>query len=496
MRWRARAALTGIAGAAAVGLTPVPASACSCWAPTVAESLAAGHAVAVVTRTDRGPGTAATFAVEDSLGAELPDRLTGRVGDGGSCSPPVPPGGVAALAFEPRDGGWFLGACRKLDLAEALEHVRGGPGPEATAGGRVVAVAAGAYGGSRLAALDRTGRVLAWDGRGGSAGHVAACPGGRTVVAVGRPAGEGGPAAPAELTVHEASTLRVLRAVRLQEQAGRYRVRAMRCADPAGSRVEAVVEADDDAQLVTVEGDRVRAAGLGDIGAAAATADGFVVVADGIHDDREPPYLALIGPDGNRERAADLPGLTAAEHLAVSPDGRTAAVYGYGADDLPNALRTVDLGTGRALGSWTRGELYVGGLAWAGPDRLLALASSGGWKPVRVFDRVLREVDRLPAVPGHALATVGDAAVTYWDTRMTITPAGGEPLVLDELRLAGTQHVAGLPGHGFGEAAGAGADEEVEEPSTALLVGITLSASTMAGAAALAGLAIRRRRAD
>jgi hypothetical protein len=474
---------TGLATVAAVLAVPSPARACSCHVPTVTESLGRGHVVAIVTRTDIGPGQAA-LTVEDSIGGDLPARLPSSFDGEHSCQEVVRHGAVAAVAAERRDGTWHLGDCRRLDLAEALQYLHGRPEP--AAGGPAVAVAAGSYGGSRLAALDRAGRVVGWGGGDGTASHVAACPDGRRVVAVGRP---GSPLEPGltELTVHEVPTLRVLRTVRLEEdEPSHWAVRAMRCADPDAGRVEIVAQTEG-SRFVTVEGVRVEVAGLTAVDAAAATADGFVVTGGGPRQ-----QLARLRPDGELERLAELPGLSATEHVAVAPDGRTAAVAGYGERLEPEALRTVDLRTGRTLGSWAEPELYVTGLVWIAPDRLLARRWGGRPAPIRVFDRGLTEVDRLRAAPGYALAAVGDAAVTYGDTRMTVTPAAGRRLVLDELRLARTEHVTALPGRGFG-----GKDEEpLEDPPGLLYLGITLSASTLAGAAAAAGFAIRRRRQD
>lgn len=50
-----------------------------------------------------------------------------------------------------------------------------------------MAVATGDFGGSRLAALDRRGEVVAWDRRPGEAEALVVCPGGQTVVAYNLP---------------------------------------------------------------------------------------------------------------------------------------------------------------------------------------------------------------------------------------------------------------------------------------------------------------------
>lgn len=175
-RPRAAAAAAAAAGTfAATVLLAVPAAACSC-PPTVEETLASGGAIGIVTRTDRGETSVGTLRIIEAFGVDLPAQIVDDLEDDGDCTPNVPPGIVAVLAFERREHVWRVAGCSQLDLMTALHRLHGDP--EAVEGGRPVAYAVGDYGGRTLAALDAFGRVVAWDHRRGSADRVAVCPGG------------------------------------------------------------------------------------------------------------------------------------------------------------------------------------------------------------------------------------------------------------------------------------------------------------------------------
>src|SRR5688572_32729222 len=73
-----------------------PAVACSCAPLGMQDALGADGAVAIVIRTDDGVDEHATFRVEDSIGAELPDRLEGIMDTGSTCQPYVAPDELAA----------------------------------------------------------------------------------------------------------------------------------------------------------------------------------------------------------------------------------------------------------------------------------------------------------------------------------------------------------------------------------------------------------------
>jgi hypothetical protein len=101
-----------------------PARACSCDSLNPEEELARGGAVAIVTRIDSGPGTAATFRVERSYGADLPPTLAGQVDSGMDCHVQVFPQEVTAVVFR-RAGGWVLPQCSETGRRRGAGAVLG-----------------------------------------------------------------------------------------------------------------------------------------------------------------------------------------------------------------------------------------------------------------------------------------------------------------------------------------------------------------------------------
>ncbi|MGQ0847110.1 MAG: hypothetical protein ACT4QF_23575 [Sporichthyaceae bacterium] len=418
------------------------AEACSCsnQSPTSVDlDIATGNALAVVTRTDPG-GAVANFVVEKSLGGPLPPRLDGRVDlTRGGCQPFVPPaGGVGALVFT-RDGeGWRLGRCSQVDLAYTLYRVQGPPTP--VVGGDPVAVAAGRFGGSRLVALDAEGNPVAWDGRPGSA-LVAACPGGRRVASIGTVKSPDGRTQLAEVTVHDAATLTALRTVPLQADRLQY-VEAVRCLDAEGERVVAIAFNEDgvqsEARFLTVQGLGVQDAELAPIREVAAVPGGFVGVGRSFGA-LAPLALVRVADDGRvRTLAADT-GFGYLESLAVTPDGRYAALYGspVGRARTKLELHVFDLRTGRIVAEHVPTH-YVQALAWTASRQLLMAVSKGprvAAPPVEVRDLRLRLVGTRPSAAGYRLAAMGETAVRFNGGRVHLAPAAGTPTTLNLLRL-------------------------------------------------------------
>lgn len=143
---------------AALPVLADPARACSCATLQMEPELARGSAVGIVTRTDDGANTSATFRVERSFGVDLPPTLTGFTSNGLNCAPTVSVDEVAALVFY-REGGWQLPTCSRFELGDVLTRADGPP--RVTSAEPPVVLAAGDYGGSGLATLDRFGRVVA-----------------------------------------------------------------------------------------------------------------------------------------------------------------------------------------------------------------------------------------------------------------------------------------------------------------------------------------------
>jgi hypothetical protein len=516
----ARALSAGAVGLAALAgsiLWAMPAKACSCGLPDLDDALAEGHAVAIVTRTDDGSSKGgdperlpvATFRVLDSIGPEMPGTLRGEMDTGGSCQPYVAPGSLAALVYKRQDGKWYLGSCAWTGIGSAVQRAQGDP--VTATGGPAVAYAAGGFGNARLVALDRTGAAVAWDRTPGFGELVATCPGGRTVVAVGRAESVDGPYTDnfAELTVHDAVTLRVLRTEELGELTRTYGA-ALRCVDAGAERVQLLVNEGSrayHADLLTVGDGRVDRVDVGRASMAQAVDGGFVVLGG---ENTGAVSVALIRPDGRRSTITELPELRSAEMLAVSPDGRTVAVSGATAgEESQAAVVTVDARTGEGLGMFARDEFYATGLEWTRSGYLLVRDSRGYREPkatVHVLDRTSTERGTWPSVAGDAagrFTAVGDAAVVYgYGSRPTVTPRQGVPLVVTSLRLASAEHLVAVPGGQFatGGVTAEGSDRASDEvrvaddPDRPSADARTLGVVGGVSAAALAAFMVLRRR--
>lgn len=424
-------------------LCAAPAEGTNCRAREVQTEMRKGNTLAIVTRTDHRAPPDATFRVEAAYGVDVPATLTGRVDAGMDSQPTAFPGDVVALIFERRGDGWFLSTCSDVDLGEALDLVNGEPDP--AAGGPIVAVATGDFGGSRLAGLDARGRVVAWDRRTGHAERVAACPGGRTVVAYGsRP--DATVADPMELGVHDAATLRRKRVVLVPPTENGHSGADLRCADERGDVVQVLLtySGAGAARLVTVDGTRIDTVAISRVlREVVAVADGFLALAYTDQVDLQ-GTLVRIGSDGD---ITDLPTAESLsdvyEVLAVAPDGVTVAAFGS-----RSGVVTFDARTGVVLGRWAHGDLA--GAAWTADGHLLVrIGYDTGWGKPRegtmvTLDRRLRELARRPSTPGRYVAAIGDTAVTFGGTRLSATPEGGEARVLPELRLAATAEVVPL----------------------------------------------------
>lgn len=382
----------------------------------------------------------------------------------------------------------ILGGCSGADLGVALDRIQGGaPTPGE---GRAVAVAAGRFGAGRLASLDRSGRVIAYDGRPGWGPELAACPGGGVVAAAGRSEGGDG-VTRMELTVRDATTLEVLREQVLPAPGSD--VLALRCADRDGARVDLLVHDREDyratTRLLVARTGVTREVDVGSLGSPVAVSDGFVGVTgrfEGSGDDARAvaPTVVHVGLDGARAPVGLASGLTGVSSLAVSPDGRTVAVAG--SDDTRPVVVTLDARTGRRLGAR---EVSAGQLAWTSANQLLVpkYEYRKPPMPVLVFDRALRKVGERAGSGGYLFAAVGTGTVSFGGTRMVATPASGPPRVLDDYRLADATEIVGLAGASF--AAGTPGDRQARLP-TATRTPPTASSGLPGGAVVLLGAVV------
>lgn len=379
------------------------------------------------------------------------------------------PGGPAALVFRKRGvgpltqidaggmrggveasaGHWDLGSCAKVPLGPALQRAAGEPVAVGRADRRL------RRGKLRRRAVRRPrragGRTLAWDARPGAAHHVAVCAGARTVVAVGGPESGG-----AQLSVHDGTDLRVRRTVALQGRALALRtpvpVVAARCLDDAGERVDVLLRNRDGAngRILHADGARVTRENLGTGGGDGARGRRLYRGPREATDPADAPRLA----DGRRE-VARLDEVSEDGGMAVSPDERTVALLARG------SLTTLDLRTGKQLGTWTVKPLRPTGLVWAGPDRLLLLLRREMIHrqtpvPLYAFNRRATPVGQWRPVIGEWVGAVGDAAVIHgYGSRLTVVRGPDVPLVAESLRLATAEHLAGVPGRNFAARTGA-----------------------------------------
>lgn len=498
-RSRIRPAIAAVAALGTVGallLLAEPASACSCAVTDVDEAVKRGWAAAVVTNRASERGDREPYVVEAEYGADLPARIAPAPDP--TCGGPAPmPGFVEATLVERKDT-WRPLLCGYVDFGDTVLRALGEA--RAVDGGRAVAVAAGTFGGSRLVALDRQGRAVAWDGQDGTGLMSAACPGGSVVASVGRTGGtydsEGGAVL---LSVHDATTLGLRRSVPLDLPVGNV-VTAMRCADRLGSRVEVLVQdynAGGRFRSLTVTGKKVTKVKLGKLSAVAATPDGFI---SGSSD-----ALTRLSADGTRtEIVRDV----APARLAVSRDGRTIAVHGsIGEHD--SVVGTLDARSGKLLGEW-RPPGDVSGLAFSGSGRLLVrLGTTGktGETELRSFDRAMQPLGKGKAGPGRLFTAVGESGVIYQRARLNAVRVGEARLIPHELRLAGAEHVVALSAAGFtsgGKAAPSEADDlkasvTIDDEDASISVDLPLLGAITGGvgltAAALFGL-VRRRRTE
>lgn len=186
---------------------------------------------------------------------------------------------------------------------------------------------------------------------------------------------------------------------------------------------------------------------------------------------------------------------------AVSPDGRTVAVFGY-RHSKQNPVWTLDVATGRRLGEWSTPGVRTTNLVWADNNRLM-IRQEGGYQQVdvelRSFDRTLRQVSRGPDVPARgALFAAGGEAVVAGGVRPTVVDSSGARLVAEELRLAATADFVAVEDSAFEPAnseeiasGGSIVVDDSDEESTVRWPWAAGGAAA-AGAAGL-GLALRRR---
>jgi len=430
---RARRLLFAAAAvAAAVGFLPAGASGCSCARTDPRDWLAGGGVAligSVVSERSEGRGSRYTVRVERGWGADLGGEVDiGGGGDETSCGFRWKVGErVAALLL--RDGdGWRTNLCLLVEPDELEAATR--PFPEPLGRGRVALLAAGAFGRSRLMALDRRGRILAYGRGGGETRQVSVCPGSRRVVELVTARSR------ARVVVRQLRTMDVLRALPAPFDATEVRC-STRTADSLlvasigyrRGRVEARVLRGRDGRvspLGRAPGDSVA------LGRRTAYVGG-------------PNGVVAIGPAAGRVRP--VAGPANATDLALSPGGRRLALL------APRRVEVLDLATGGVrsarVGRW-------GTPLWMGPRRLLVRVRGGR---LALYDARLRRLDVVgpfraypPAVLGTRLVGVNGLELVELDVRRKRRRALTELPdrdVLDLVAVPGAPALVEASGRGF-----------------------------------------------
>jgi hypothetical protein len=183
---RSRALLLGAVIAAVLAAVPTtPAAACSCAADTPRNMLEGADAAFVGTLSDQSIGderSTYTFTVDEAVKGTFADTIT-ITGEGANSSC----GGIGAdlgqqigVLLHRWRHGYTTSICSSISAADLLGAV--GPLVADADAGPATVLAGGSFGGTRLVALDASGRVAAWAEGRGVTYSVSACPGGRVAL--------------------------------------------------------------------------------------------------------------------------------------------------------------------------------------------------------------------------------------------------------------------------------------------------------------------------
>ena len=166
-------------------LPTTPAGACSCAGDTPRNMLEQADAAFVGTLTDQALGderSTYTFTVDEAVKGTFADTIT-IMGEGTNSSC----GGIGAGLGEQTgvllhrwQHGYTSNICSAISAADLLSAV--GPLVADADAGPATVLAGGSFGGSRLVALDASGRVAAWAEGSGVTYSVSMCPGGRVAL--------------------------------------------------------------------------------------------------------------------------------------------------------------------------------------------------------------------------------------------------------------------------------------------------------------------------
>ena len=414
IRW----ALIAVAIASVVALVAASsAGACSCARLDPREALEQVDAALIGTalRSEAVNGRRLThLRVERAFKAELGAEAvvdTGRAeGGGADCSLELADGDRVGLYLSRTDaGGWSAGLCSLVD-PDDLERATG-PIPAPLGRGRVALVAAIGLDGHRLAALDTSGRVLAYGRGAGHATVVEVCPGARRLVElVDRRRRR-------EAVVRRLPDLRAVRSFRVPRTEGLD----VECRDPGGRDMLVLThnygEPVARGRLLRFTGERRRIVHRGT--AVEMAVSGRLAYLETGPWGRE--IVALDLRTGARKHVATVPRIPG--ELVVSPDGRALATVAYNPFGMSHAV-VVRPRAQRVIRQVALGEGAEGSLEWTGRDRLVY---GGDGFHFRLFNGALRTVGRFR---------------THFGSSRFMAVRGGAVFGIDEDRLV----AARLPG--------------------------------------------------
>lgn len=367
-----------LAIAAAIGVEIARACSCALLDPRdrLEEGTAAvvGHVTARRATDADGRGYAYTIAVERALNAELGAEVEVEAGaNEGACGFTWMVGEPIGAFLYREEGRWTTNLCNLVDRADLDRALV--PFPPALGRGTSALLVGGNFGGARLMALDRRGRILGYGLGRGEVTRISVCPGSRrSVELVDR-------GSRAQLAIRTLTSLRILRAARVPASTS-----VVHCADDAASVViSAGVDYPGKRSRGRVRLLRTTARSTSEIGAWG----GYQVALS-----RRFAYLAggrrLLRVDLRSGVARRVASIRSPQVIEASPSGRQVAV------STRLGLRVIRSSGGdrslRIRSPWA--------LGWLGKDRLLARVN--GEARIYGADLALRRRFRFYRAQGQA----------------------------------------------------------------------------------------------
>lgn len=209
-----------------------PGRACSCALPDPRAALAQADGAFVgklVSRRHVDQNAVLTYSAERALKGSIGATVeVVTASNGAACGIEAPVGTRSGLILERRGGAWHGHLCWQFDPEELLSAAL--PLPPPNGRGPVALIVGAQLGDTRLLALDRRGRTLAYGRGGGRVSLVSVCPERHRLAELAH-TGTG-----TTLVIRNTRTLRIVRRQTLSLPGRRYAQR-LSCADSAGASV-------------------------------------------------------------------------------------------------------------------------------------------------------------------------------------------------------------------------------------------------------------------